>query len=456
MKLKDLLKEIKAVPSSDWIVLALIDKLKADDQFGEGSKVVAYSNSKLNQKSVQRHQPPIEMYLIELLIQTKIKSNDGKSEFKIVEYFYYPEFNHFEYHNTYFDFYDPEGERLQNIIRDREFTKINPPITEIKAKPALKLPSGFDIEQAFYDFFDTRQISPPKGKFNKDEQFLGIKYKMIDHYHDLDHKVQEELIIFYFQVGGMFNEKFQVAYNLDDPYSPNKNYTKWLGYQEIDQIGLMKEIKAVSPRAHPLNIEKIWDFVSQDELKGELGPFDIDKHYIGFKIRPLPQALLRHYPNKDVHLLGTYFRDNNGNPFSVIYSYNYGRENGYDFFVWRYENEDEIPNDLLREIKVTLGRLPFSSEEAEEELYKRTNLNTGVEDYLSYIGYTQENIEKNGLIIYTLYYKIEGFHSPEYLKIKIWYNYSNHKIDDPKIGTYEYDNPGFVGRAQIPFDKLIK
>ena len=552
MKLKDLLKEIKAVPGGGGNILALVNKLKAKGDFEEGYKVIAYRESKFKTKND-------EAFLVELLIQTKIKSNDGKSEFKIVEYFYYPEFNHFEYHNTYFDFYDPEGERLQNIIRDREFTKINPPITEIKAKPALKLPSGFDIEQAFYDFFDTRQVSPPKGKFNKDEQFLGIKYKMIDHLHlDLKKYHSEELIIFYFQVGGMFNEKFQVAYNLDDPYSPNKNYTKWLGYQEIDQIGLMKEIKAVPPRAHPLNIEKIWDFVSQDELKGELGPFDInknyigfekvplgtpsanmhfiktyfrdnkgypfkvtysynygrekgydfynwwdmdegeipndllreikalpprahplniekiwdfvsqdelkgelgpfdiDKHYIGFKIRPLPQALLRHYPNKDVHLLGTYFRDNNGNPFSVIYSYNYGRENGYDFFDWRYENEDEIPNDLLREIKVTLGRLPFSSEEAEEELYKRTNLNTGVEDYLSYIGYTQENIEKNGLIIYTLYYKIEGFHSPEYLKIKIWYNYSNHKIDDPKIGTYEYDNPGFVGRAQIPFDKLIK
>ena len=448
MKLKDLLKEIKAVPNNDKIVLALIDKLKADDQFGEGSKVFAYSNSKLKVKGGER--PPIEMYLIELLIQTKIKSNDGKSEFKIVEYFYYPEFNHFEYHNTYFDFYDPEGERLQNIIRDRDFTKINPPITEIKAKPALKLPSGFDIEQAFYDFFNLRQVSPPKGKFNKDEQFLGIKYKMVDHYYNLDEKFLEELIIFYFQVGGMFNEKFQVAYNLDDPYSPNKNYTKWLGYQEIDQTDLMKEIKAVPARAHPLNIEKIWDFVSQDELKGDLGPFDINKNYIGFEKVPLGT------PSANMHFIKTYFRDNNGYPFKVTYSYNYGREKGYDFYNWWDMDEGEIPNDLLREIKVTLGRLPFSSEEAEEELYKRTNLNTGVEDYLSYIGYTQENIEKNGLIIYTLYYKIEGFHSPEYLKIKIWYNYSNHKIDDPKIGTYEYDNPGFVGRAQIPFDKLIK
>ena len=218
----------------------------------------------------------------------------------------------------------------------------------------------------------------------------------------------------------------------------------------IDQTDLMKEIKAVPARAHPLNIEKIWDFVSQDELKGELGPFDIDKNYIGF------EKVQFGLSSANMHLIKTYFRDNKGYPFKVTYSYNYGREKGYDFYNWWDMDEDEIPNDLLREIKVTLGRLPFSSEEAEEELYKRTNLNTGVEDYLSYIGYTQENIEKNGLIIYTLYYKIEGFHSPEYLKIKIWYNYSNHKIDDPKIGTYEYDNPGFVGRAQIPFDKLIK
>ena len=359
MKLRDLLKEIKAVPGGGGNILALVNKLKAKGDFEEGYKVIAYRESKFKTKND-------EAFLVELLIQTKIKSNDGKSEFKIVEYFYYPEFNHFEYHNTYFDFYDPEGERLQNIIRDRDFTKINPPITEIKAKPALKLPSGFDIEQAFYDFFDTRQVSPPKGKFNKDEQFLGIKYKMVDHYYNLDEKFLEELIIFYFQVGGMFNEKFQVAYNLDDPYSPNKNYTKWLGYQEIDQIGLMKEIKAVPARRHPLNIEKIWDWISQDELKGDLGPFDINKNYIGFEKTPLGR------PSANMHFIVTYFRDNKGYPFEVIYSYNYGRDNGYDFYNWWNRNEDEIPNDLLREIKVTLGRLPFSSEEAEEELYKRT------------------------------------------------------------------------------------
>lgn len=435
MKLKDLLKEIKAIPSSSVIVSALIDKLKADDQFDEGSKVVAYRESKFKLKGGELKGLLIESYLIELLIQTKIKSNDGKSEFKIVEYFYYPEFDLFAYHYTYFDFYDPEGEKLQTLIKDRYFTKINPPITEIKAKPALKLPSGFDIEQAFYDFFNLRQVSSPKGKFNKDEQFLGIKYYTFDG--------EDDLIIFYFQVGGMFNEKFQVAYNLDDPYTPNKNYTKWLGYQEIDQTDLMKEIKAVPARAHPLNIEKMWDFVSQDELKGELGPFDINKNYIGFKIRPF-----MHYPNKEVHLLGTYFRDNNGNPFSVIYSYNYGRENGYDFFNWRNENEDEIPNDLLREIKTISGRLPFSSEEVEKELYKRNILNTGYEDYLSYIGYTQENIEKNDLIIYALYYKIKESYFPEYLKIKIWYT--------PSIGTYEYDRSELEGRSLVPFDKLIK
>ena len=441
MKLRDLLKEIKAVPGGDVIVLALINKLKADGQFNEGYKVIAYKKSKIKLKTRGGKFPPTEKYLIELLIQISFVRDDGKNEFKIVDYFYFPEFDHFEYYNTFFGAYDPKGETLQTLIRDRDFTEINPPITEIKAKPPLKLPSGFDIEQAFYDFFNIRQISLPKGNFNKDEQFLGIKYKMID---------GEELIVFYFQVGGMFNEKFQVAYNLDDLYSPDKNYTKWLGYQEIDQTDLMKEIKAVPARAHPMNIEKIWDFVSRDELKGDTGPFDINKNYIGYKKVPYGS------PSANMHLIKTYFRDNDGDPFVVIYSYNYGRENGYDFYNWWNKDEDEIPNDLLREIKVTLGRLPFSSEEAEEELYKRTNLNTGVEDYLSYIGYTQENIEKNGLIIYDLYYKIEGFHSPEYLKIAVWYNYSNHDIDDPKIGTYEYDNPGFVGRAQIPFDKLIK
>ena len=436
MKLKDLLKEIKAVPGGGGNILALVNKLKAKGDFEEGYKVIAYRESKFKTKND-------EAFLVELLIQTKIKSNDGKSEFKIVEYFYYPEFNHFEYHNTYFDFYDPEGERLQNIIRDREFTKINPPITEIKAKPALKLPSGFDIEQAFYDFFDTRQVSPPKGKFNKDEQFLGIKYKMIDHLHlDLKKYHSEELIIFYFQVGGMFNEKFQVAYNLDDPYSPNKNYTKWLGYQEIDQIGLMKEIKAVPPRAHPLNIEKIWDFVSQDELKGELGPFDINKNYIGFEKVPLGT------PSANMHFIKTYFRDNNGYPFKVTYSYNYGREKGYDFYNWWDMDEGEIPNDLLREIKVISGRLPFSPEETKEYLYRKHNLKTGVEDYLSYIGYTQENIEKSDLIEYVLYYQIIVFHRRKFLKINIYYN--------PLIDSYEYGNTYFLGRTQIPFDKLIK
>ena len=436
MKLKDLLKEIKAVPGGGGNILALVNKLKAKGDFEEGYKVIAYRESKFKTKND-------EAFLVELLIQTKIKSNDGKSEFKIVEYFYYPEFNHFEYHNTYFDFYDPEGERLQNIIRDREFTKINPPITEIKAKPALKLPSGFDIEKAFYDFFDTRQVSPPKGKFNKDEQFLGIKYKMIDHLHlDLKKYHSEELIIFYFQVGGMFNEKFQVAYNLDDPYSPNKNYTKWLGYQEIDQIGLMKEIKAVPPRRHPLNIEKIWDFVSQDELKGELGPFDINKNYIGFEKVPLGT------PSANMHFIKTYFRDNNGYPFKVTYSYNYGREKGYDFYNWWDMDEGEIPNDLLREIKVISGRLPFSPEETKEYLYRKHNLKTGVEDYLSYIGYTQENIEKSDLIEYVLYYQIIVFHRRKFLKINIYYN--------PLIDSYEYGNTYFLGRTQIPFDKLIK
>ena len=63
----------------------------------------------------------------------------------------------------------------------------------------------------------------------------------------------------------------------------------------------MKEIKAVPPRAHPLNIEAIWDFVSQDELKGELGPFDINKNYIGYERIPFGKS------NANMHLIKTYF-----------------------------------------------------------------------------------------------------------------------------------------------------
>jgi hypothetical protein len=452
MKLRDLLKEIKAVPGGDVIVLALINKLKADDQFGAGSKVIAYKKSKIKLKTRGGKFPPTEKYLIELLIQISFVRDDGKSEFKIVDYFYFPEFDHFEYYNTFFGAYDPKGEILQTLIRDRDFTEINPPITEIKAKPPLKLPSGFDIEQAFYDFFNIRQISLPKGKFNKDEQFLGIKYKMIDHYHG------EELIIFYFQVGGMFNEKFQVAYNLDDPYTPNKNYTRWLGYKGIDQTDLIKEIKAVPARSHPLNIEKIWDFISRDELKGDIGPFDINKNYIGFEKKPFGPS------TNNMHFLRTYFRDNDGNPFVVIYSYNYERENVYDFFnYWDlYPNEhdesdesDEIPNDLLREIKVISGRLPFSSEEIEKELYKRYNLDASKGNVLSFVGYTDQ-INDNGIVIFNLYYKIGGDYLPEYLKIKVWYNRSNYEIEKPKIGTYEYDFSDSDVTNFVPFDKLIK
>ena len=377
MKLRDLLKEIKAVPGGDVIVLALINKLKADDQFNEGYKVIAYKKSKIKLKT--HNQFNTEKYLIELLIQINFVRDDGKNEYKIVDYFYFPEFDHFEYYNTFFGAYDPKGEILQTLIRDRDFTEINPPITEIKAKPPLKLPSGFDIEQAFYDFFNIRQISLPKGNFNKDEQFLGIKYKMID---------GEELIVFYFQVGGMFNEKFQVAYNLDDLYSPDKNYTKWLGYQEIDQTDLIKEIKAVPARAHPLNIAAIWDFVSRDELKGDTGPFDINKNYIGFEIKPFVPS------TNNMHLLKTYFRDNDGYPFVVIYSYNYGRENGYDFYNWwnLYPNEpdesDEIPNDLLREITDFNGFNRMTRYERVNEIKARRpqpNLLKLIEDNIEFI-----------------------------------------------------------------------
>lgn len=425
MKLRDLLKEIKAVPGGGVNIVALVDKLKANGEFGKGYKVIAYRESKFKTKNN-------EAFLIELLVETN-KEYFFTKEFQIIEYLYYPEFNHFEYYNTTFGSYEPEGERLQDLIKNRNFTIINPPITEIKAKPALRLPSGFDIEQAFYDFFNVRQVSPPKGKFNEDEQFLGIKYKTID---------GEELIEFYFQAGGLFNEKFKVVYNLDDPYSPNKNYTKWLGYRDIDQTGLMKEIKAVSPRAHPLNIEAIWDFVSQDELKGELGPFDINKNYIGFEKIPFGN------PSANMHLIKTYFRDNKGNPFNVIYSYNYGRPNGYDFFNWWNEDEDEIPNNLLREIKVVSSQLPFSPEEAKEKLYKIYNLYPGREDYLSYIGYTRENIKKNDSIKYDVYFKIEGNVLPENLKITVLYQ--------PSIGTYEYFNPEFVGRGFEQYVELIK
>lgn len=431
MKLRDLLKEIKAVPGGGGNILALVNKLKAQDYFEEGYKVIAYRESKFNTKND-------EAFLIELFIETNKEYHFVKI-FQIIEYLYYPEFNHFEYYNTAFGNFEPEDERIQDIIKNRNFTKLNPPITEIKAKPALKLPSGFDIEQAFYDFFNIRQVSPPKGKFNKDEQFLGIKYKTID---------DEDLIFFYFQVGGMFNEKFQVVYNLDDPYTPNKNYTTWRGYRDINKTDLIKEIKAVPPRAHPLNIEAIWDFISHDELKGKLGPFDINKNYIGFEKEPFGR------PSANRHLIKTYFRDNKGNLFNVIYSYNYGRENGYDFFNWWNMDEDEIPNNLLREIKIIPGRLPFSPEEAKEELYKKYkkyNKYPG-EDYLSYIGYTQDNsFLELDTIFYDLYYQFITFHRPEFQKITILY--------EPSSGNYKYHSTDYVGRVEMEFDvfdKLIK
>lgn len=452
MKLRDLLKEIKAVPGGGVNILALVDKLKAKGEFGKGYKLIAYRESKFKTKND-------EIFLIELLVETNIEIIDNKKVFRIIEYLYYPEFNHFEYYNTTFGNYEPEDERLQDLIKNRNFTKLNPPITEIKAKPALKLPSGFDIEQAFYDFFVARQVSPPKGKFNEDEQFLGIKYKTID---------GEELIEFYFQAGGLFNEKFKVVYNLDDTYSPNKNYTTWLGYRDIDQTGLMKEIKALPPRAHPLNIEAIWDFVSSDNLIGELGPFDINKNYIGFEKIPFGN------PSANMHLIKTYFRSNNGNPFNVVYSYNYGRPNGYDFFNWWHMDEDELPNNLLREIKIVPGggesRLPFSIEDVKKRSYedylKRQKHNPFTEKEtknLEFIGYTASS--EDGITTYNLYFAYT-YKSPalwgsmNYKKIPVRYNNSNENDPKQEIGTFKilrkwpnFESP--LSKNEVPFDNLI-
>lgn len=450
MKLRDLLKEIKAVPGGGVNILALVDKLKAQGYFEEGYKVIAYRESKFNTKND-------EAFLVELFIETNKQYNFVKI-FQIIEYLYYPEFNHFEYYNTAFGNFEPEDERIQDIIRDRNFTKLNPPITEIKAKPALKLPSGFDIEQAFYDFFDTRQVSPPKGKFNKDEQFLGIKYKTID---------DEDLIFFYFQVGGMFNEKFQVVYNLDDPYTPNKNYTTWRGYRDINKTDLIKEIKAIPAKAHPLNIEAIWDFISQDELKGELGPFDINKNYIGFEKLPFGRS------NANMHLIKTYFRDNRGNPFNVIYSYNYGRPNGYDFFNWWNSDEDEIPNNLLREIKVISGRLPFSIEDV-EKVYKGKSWGNKSQfrDLLEFLGYTAEPIKQghihfgiDGLLYFNLYYKLKtkSEYDRPYAVINLKYNNSNKDLilkdfwgDEFTLesGAWNYLRTNYIFKDDVPFDEL--
>jgi hypothetical protein len=121
---------------------------------------------------------------------------------------------------------------------------------------------------------------------------------------------------------------------------------------------ILSEIKVVRGDTYPLNIEAVWDFISQDVLKGNIGQFDINKHYIGFEKMPFRGHPT---PGKDVHLISTYFRDNKGYPFKVIYSYNYGREDGYEFYNWFNIDEDDIPNNLLREIKVTSGQseLPF-------------------------------------------------------------------------------------------------
>lgn len=432
MKLRDLLKEIKAVPGGSVNILALVDKLKANGEFGKGYKLIAYRESKFKTKND-------EIFLIELLVETNIEIIDNKKVFRIIEYLYYPEFNHFEYYNTTFGNYEPEDERLQDLIKNRNFTIINPPITEIKAKPALKLPSGFDIEQAFYDFFDTRQVSPPKGKFNKDEQFLGIKYKTID---------DEDLIFFYFQIGGMFNEKFQVVYNLDDPYTPNKNYTTWRGYRDINKTDLIKEIKAIPAKAHPLNIEAIWDFVSNDYIKGELGPFDINKNYIGFEKLPFGRS------NANMHLIKTYFRDNKGNLFNVIYSYNYGRENGYDFFNWWNIDEDEIPNNLLREIKAIPGALTITREEAEEGFFL-TAVNVGDERQRNtykrfkrgyeYLGYTREKRAKSTLFNFYYKNKSNGYYS--IIMVNLY--------DNP-LRVVNRDYQFFhIQKQQVPFDELI-
>ena len=73
-----------------------------------------------------------------------------------------------------------------------------------------------------------------------------------------------------------------------------------------------------------------------------MGPFDIDKNYIGFEKLPWSVAGYHSNPSKDIDLLITYFRDNMGNPFKVLHIYNHKLPNlsKWDFWHW-YNIKDE-------------------------------------------------------------------------------------------------------------------
>jgi hypothetical protein len=251
----------------------------------------------------------------------------------------------------------PNEYEFFNIGEKSHFRRPEGLLKEIKVVRGEAYPLNLE---AVWKFISKAKLKGNMGPFDIDKNYIGFEKLpwSVAGYHSNPSK-DIDLIITYFRdnMGNPF--KVLHTYNHKWPNLSKWDFYHWYNVDE-DKIpdNLLKEIKVVRGDAYPLNIEAVWDFISQDVLKGNIGQFDINKHYIGFEKIPFRGHPT---PGKDVHLISTYFRDNKGYPFKVIYSYNYGREEGYDFYNWFNIDEDDIPNNLLREIKVTSGQseLPF-------------------------------------------------------------------------------------------------